>query len=179
MWQVLADGLDYVVFFDGDGQHRVEDLQVIIDTYEAEHPDLIVASRFHGVDRVPWTLRSFGTRSFSTLTTLLAGTPVTDVTNGMKLISSRFIPVALKLPAQDLHAKLIVGLSRAGARIREVKVTVLPRATGKSMYGFYRAVLYPAKTFLCLLCELLFYRRLRAEAAPRAQAASDNPKESR
>ena len=59
--------------------------------------------------------------------------------------------------------ELIVGLARCGARIHEVPITVLPREAGESMYHFHKAVLYPAKTFVCLLGELLFYRRLKAE----------------
>jgi hypothetical protein len=54
-------------------------------------------------------------------------------------------------------------LSWCGARIREVKTTVLERETGDSMYHPYKGLLYPAKTFLCLLGELMFYRRLKNE----------------
>lgn len=163
MRQVLLRAFDYVVFFDGDGQHRVEDLEKIIRSYESEPCDLIIGSRYRGGKRGSFTLRSLGTRAFSRLTTILAGVTVTDVTNGLKLISRRFIPVALKLPTEDMHAELIVGLSRCGARIREEPITVLPRETGRSMYHPYKGLLYPAKTFLCLLGELIFYRRLKAE----------------
>ena len=44
--------------------------------------------------------------------------------------------------------------------------TVLERATGESMYHPYKGLLYPAKTFLCLLGELMFYRRLKNEIQP-------------
>ena len=62
MQQVLRGGYDYVVFFDGDGQHRVEDLERIIRVYESEPYDLIVGSRYRGVKAVPLTLRSITTR---------------------------------------------------------------------------------------------------------------------
>jgi len=163
MRQALDEGREYVVFFDSDGQHRVEDLKRIIESYEADACDLIVGSRYRGVEEIPFTLRSLGTRFFSMLTTRLSGVEVTDVTCGLKLISRRFIPVALKLPTEDMHAELIVGLARCGATIREEKITVLSRETGQSMYHLYKGLLYPAKTFLCLLGELIFYRRLKKE----------------
>ncbi len=169
MREVLNNDFGYVVFFDADGQHRVEDLLRIIALHEREGHDLIIGSRNVGKERFEWSLRSFGTRFFSTLTTLLAGTTITDVTCGLKLISRRFIPIALKLPSEDMHAELIVGLARCGARIREVPITVMPRETGESMYHFQKALLYPAKTFVCLLGELLFYRKLKAELAPDEQ----------
>ncbi len=163
MGEVLRSELDYVVFFDSDGQHRVDDLLNLIDLHEREGYDLVIGSRYVEETRSSLSLRSFGTKFFSVLTTLLAGTTITDVTCGLKLISRRFIPIALKLPSEDLHAELIVGLARCGARIREVPITVLPREAGESMYHFHKAILYPAKTFVCLLGELLFYRQLKAE----------------
>ncbi len=170
MREVLDNDFEYVVFFDSDGQHRVEDLLSVIAHHERQGHDLVIGSRNVGNKGLKWSLRSFGTRFFSVLTTLLAGTTITDVTCGLKLISRRFIPIALKLPSEDMHAELIVGLARCGARIREVPITVLPRETGESMYHFQKALLYPAKTFVCLLVQLLFYRRLKAELGPAEQA---------
>lgn len=166
MSEVLVRDFDYVVFFDSDGQHRVEDLLKVIAHHESEGHDLVIGSRNLGKKDFAWSLRSFGTKFFSVLTTLLAKTPITDVTCGLKLISRRFIPIALKLPSEDMHAELIVGLARCGARICEVPITVLPREAGVSMYHFQKALLYPAKTFVCLLGELLFYHRLKAELEP-------------
>jgi len=163
MRQVLRRDFEYVVFFDGDGQHRVEDLEKIIRSYESAPCDLIVGSRYQGVEHGSFSLRSVGTWMFSKLTSILSGVTITDVTNGLKLISRRFLPVALRLPTEDMHAELIVGLSRCGARIREEQITVLPRETGQSMYHPIKGLLYPAKTFLCLLGELIFYRRLEVE----------------
>jgi glycosyltransferase involved in cell wall biosynthesis len=163
MRHVLAAGHEYVVFFDSDGQHRVEDLEQIIRSHEDDPCDLIIGSRYRGVQGAPLSLRSIGTRFFSKLTTVLSGVEITDVTCGLKLISRRYIPVALRLSTEDMHAELIVGLARCGAGIREEKITVLARETGESMYNPYKGLFYPAKTFLCLLGELIFYRRLRGE----------------
>ncbi len=171
MREVLAGGHQFVVFFDSDGQHQVDDLLEIIALQERDPHDLIIGSRNLGGRSGGWSLRAFGIKFFSVLTTLLAGIRITDVTCGLKLISRRFIPVALKLPTEDMHAELIVGLARCGARIREVPITVLPREAGESMYNFNKAVFYPAKTFVCLLGELIFYRRLLAELRRDEQAS--------
>lgn len=171
MGEVLKTDSEYVVFFDSDGQHQVDDLLKVIDVHERQRHDLIIGSRNMGKQGLEFSLRSLGTRFFSVLTTLLAGTTITDVTCGLKLISRRFIPVALKLPSEDMHAELIVGLARCGARIQEVPITVQPREAGESMYHFHKAILYPAKTFVCLLGELLFYRQLKAELKDDDQAS--------
>jgi glycosyltransferase involved in cell wall biosynthesis len=175
MRHVLAAKYDYVVFFDSDGQHRVEDLEQIIRSYETDPCDLILGSRYRDAKEVALSMRSLGTRFFSRLTTLLAGVEITDVTCGLKLISRRYIPVALRLSTEDMHAELIVGLARCGARIREERITVLSRETGESMYHLYKGLFYPAKTFLCLLGELIFYRRLRSEVGSAGDGSDGSP----
>ena len=168
MREVMLRDLEYVVYFDADGQHQVDDLEKIIRLFETEDLDLIQGSRHHGDRRLRPSLRSFGTWSFSWLTTLFSGVEITDATCGMKLISRRFIPIALKLPTEDMHAELIVGLARCGAKIREMKITVTPREAGESMYHFGKALFYPAKTLICLIGELLFARQLMKTMGPPA-----------
>jgi glycosyltransferase involved in cell wall biosynthesis len=154
---------DFVVFFDSDGQHRVEDLLKIIQRYETDKYDLIIGSRYQKYNDQPLSLRLIGTKIFSAITTMFAGISVTDVTCGLKLISRRFLPIALKLPAEDMHAEFIVGMARCGAKICEVEITVLPRESGTSMYHFYKGLLYPVKTVLCLLGSIMFYKHLQSE----------------
>ena len=173
MRQVLRDRRDFVVFFDSDGQHRVEDLERIVRGHEQDPCDLIIGSRYREMKIRKFTLRSIGTRFFSRLTTMLAGVEITDVTCGLKLISRRFIPVALKLSTEDMHAELIVGLARCGARIREEPITVMSRETGESMYHLTKGLFYPAKTFLCLLSELLFYRRLMDQIGSAGEGSTE------
>ena len=166
MREAMVGNFDYVVFFDADGQHQVDDLLRIIEVHESEGIDLVQGSRHLGGRQKGPLLRSIGMRLFSTLTTIFAGMPITDVTCGLKLISRRFIPIVLKLPTEDMHAELIVGLARCGASIREVKITVTEREAGTSMYHFYKALFYPPKTMICLIGELMFCRQLRKTLEP-------------
>jgi len=103
------------------------------------------------------------------------GVKITDATCGLKLISRRFIPLALKLPTEDMHAELIVGLARCGASIREVKITVTPREAGESMYHFHKALFYPPKTMICLIGELMFCRQLRKTLDPSLRLGPRKP----
>lgn len=156
----LAGGFSYVVFFDADGQHRIEDLRGVIELHEAGGYDLIVGSRYATGRESGLSTRSVGTWIFSRITTLLTGVRFTDVTCGLKLISRPFLSVSRQLPAEDIHAELIVGLARCGAVVREQPIEVKSRAGGDSMYGFTRAILYPLKTAFVLLASTAFSRRL-------------------
>jgi glycosyltransferase involved in cell wall biosynthesis len=175
MREVMLHDHEFVVYFDADGQHQLDDLLKIIRLYETEDLDLIQGSRHHGERLLRPSLRSIGTWSFSWLTTLFAGVEITDATCGLKLISRRFIPIALTLPTEDMHAELIVGLARCGARIREEKITITPREAGESMYHFGKALFYPAKTMICLIGELLFARRLMKTVDPLTLRRPERP----
>ena len=146
----LPRAFHYFVFFDADGQHRTVDLLSLIRTFEKGGADFIIGSRFRGSSSA-WDLRRLVNRSFSFLTSLFSGARISDVTCGLKLISRDFVQPVLDLPSEDFHAELIVGLAWNGARIKEVGIEVEPRSSGTSMYHFWKALLYPAKTLLCLI----------------------------
>lgn len=175
MREVMLGDYEYVVFFDADGQHQIDDLERIIRLYETEGGDLIQGSRYGGTSEHGSALRAAGIWLFSHLTTLFAGVKITDATCGLKLISRRFIPIALKLPTEDMHAELIVGLARCGATVREVKITVTPREAGESMYHFHKALFYPPKTMICLIGELIFCRQFRKTLEPPVRPGPQKP----
>lgn len=156
---VLARDYDHVVFFDADGQHRLEDLQAIIAEAAGGEWDLLIGSRYKGGRGRKWGGRSIGTKVFSILATVFSGVKITDATCGLKSFSRRVLPTVLSMPMEDMHSELIVNLARAGARIKEVAVVIHPRRAGTSMYHFTKAILYPARTVLCLLAGVLARRR--------------------
>ena len=157
---VMDNDFSFVVFFDADGQHRTQDLRKIIEEQGKEGCDLIVGNRYRSDDRHRLSLRRLVASLFSRLVTLVSGKQISDVTCGLKLISRDVIPRVIAMPTEDMHAELIVGLARMGARIGEVPIDVLPRGAGNSMYHFSKGLLYPAKTLLCLCCGLLMHRKV-------------------
>ncbi len=151
MHYTLAKKFSYVVFFDADGQHRIGDLENIINTFAEGEYDFILGSRYKNQKQQQFSLRGLGTKVFSFLTTLYTHTRITDSTSGLKLLSRDFIPFVLGLPAEDMHAELIAALARHGARIHEVMIEINPRIAGDSMYSVGRSLFYPARTLLCLV----------------------------
>lgn len=141
---------DFTAFFDADGQHRVSDLLSMIKVFVEGNYDFIIGSRYRNQTFV-WNSRSLITTFFSKIASLLSGVCVTDVTCGLKLISTRWIPMLLSIPSEDLHAELIVSLARTNARIYELPVIIESRQGGHSMYHFEKALFYPLKTLLCII----------------------------
>ncbi|RMH56520.1 MAG: glycosyltransferase family 2 protein [Candidatus Hydrogenedentota bacterium] len=158
------EGYAFVVFFDGDGQHRPCDLEGVVRCHRETGADFVLGSRFlKGRRRM--TPRHFVNFLMARIVTLLAGVKLTDSSSGLKLISRRFFDPAMNLPLEDMHGELVYALVRAGAEFREVPIEVAEREEGESMYHLTKALLYPLKTILCLLAA-------KALVAPGERAAS-------
>jgi len=163
MHYVISTDYQFFVFFDADGQHRVEDLKQVINCYQEEGYDCVLGSRYLNGRKKQWSLRQFGTSFFAFVTTLMTGTRITDPTCGLKLLSRKYIHVALDLPTEDMHSEFLVGLSHCGAKIKEVAIQVEPRHSGTSMYNFWKATFYPIKTVFCLIMGIFIYHHLKTK----------------
>ena len=78
MTYALANGAEYIVHFDADGQHRIEDIDVLVEPLVHGGADVVLGSRF---------LRQTDTRSVPAMKRLLlrAGVVVNGLLTGMWL----------------------------------------------------------------------------------------------
>lgn len=85
----LARGADYVVTFDSDGQHRVEDVEILLAPLVAGEADICLGSRFLAdAHRVP-AARRLLLRCALVFTRLTSGVRVTDTHNGLRAFTRR------------------------------------------------------------------------------------------
>jgi glycosyltransferase involved in cell wall biosynthesis len=83
----LAQGADYIVTFDADGQHRVEDIEALLDTQTRTNADVVVGSRFlGGTENMP-LLRRLVLKLAVVFTRVTSGVKLTDVHNGLRLFT--------------------------------------------------------------------------------------------
>jgi len=146
----LIEGYDFIIFFDGDGQHRTEDLNKVIKYYEENKSevDVIVGARAVGAASFA---RRFLSKIFFIFVRLVSGLSVRDTTSGMKLLSKRAMIAFKNALLEDGHAELLVYFSLMGIRVREVPIKVEERQSGSSMYHLQKLIFYPLRT-----CYLIF-----------------------
>ena len=148
----LRHGYDAVLQLDADGQHDPESIPRLVAAL-ADH-DVVVGSRFleAGSYRPPF-LRRVGMRVFASLATVLSGRRITDPTSGFQAISRdalRFYAHE-RYPTDYPDADVLVMVSRAGLRLVEVPVRMLPSPEGKSMHrGLVRPMYYTLRMILAL-----------------------------
>ena len=145
----------YAIQFDGDGQHRPEYIEPMLQKMR-EGYDIVIGSRF--VDqKKDFSFRMIGSRLIESAIYLTTGVKVADPTSGMRMFSQKMIrEFALNLnygPEPDTVSYLL----KQGAKIAEVPVKIAPRAGGESYLKPMVAVSYMSR----ILISILFIQNFR------------------
>lgn len=149
-----ANGYDYVIRLDGDGQHNATEIQLFLAALRSRRADMVVGSRFleEGVDwHIPLS-RRIGIRFFSWAVSLLIGDRATDTTSGFCGMNRPAINVlATYLPQDypDVESRVIV--HKAGLRQLELPVNMKARMTGVSSINAWRSIYYAFKVTVAMV----------------------------
>ena len=134
----LSQGAEYVVTFDADGQHRVEDALTMVRLAKSGEADVVLGSRFlTGTEEVP-LIKRVVLRTVVTLSRTSRKLKLTDAHNGLRVLN-RKAATQLRITMNGMaHASEIVDyLARSGLEVTEVPVTVLytdySKAKGQSL----------------------------------------------
>jgi glycosyltransferase involved in cell wall biosynthesis len=129
----LSQGAEYVVTFDADGQHRVEDALAMVAVAKAGAADVVLGSRFmESADQVP-LMKRIVLRTVVKLSRASRRLQLTDAHNGLRVLN-RVAATKLRITMNGMaHASEIVAfLADSGLRVTEVPVTVLYTDYSKS-----------------------------------------------
>lgn len=134
----LERGARFVVTFDADGQHRVEDATAMLQRARAEDLAIVFGSRFLDDRTNPGILKKIVLKTAVAVTNLTTRTRLTDAHNGLRVIRADALS-AIKL-RQDRMAhgtEIVVQLGRTGLPYAEHPVEVIyseySKAKGQSL----------------------------------------------
>ncbi len=137
--------LDFVVTMDADGQHDPGDIAALLDPVIAGDCDAVIGSaveRGSILRKIAWQLMR-----------ITSGLACQDITSGFRVLNARAIHLLASPPAncfdyQDVGVLLM--LDQAGMRIKEIPVTMTPRANGKSRVfsSWLKVATYMAQTLV-------------------------------
>lgn len=145
----LIRGYDIVVSMDADGQHRPEDVPLLVNTLQENGADMVIGSRFcNGNPYNTPISRRLGQLLFSYLTRLLLGRRIYDTSSGFKALRTSACEVIVNGTFMDFHIETIVQLSMLNFKIVELPITVEERTFGRSMHSIASVFQYPLKTIL-------------------------------
>jgi glycosyltransferase involved in cell wall biosynthesis len=151
-----AKKYEIAVQVDGDGQHRPDQIPVLLDVLEKENADVTIGSRF--IEARGYTtsrIRHVGVRVFFLVNSLLLGKRITDNTSGFRAYNRKTIEFFAKHYPQDYpEPESVVILALNGFRIAETSVTMREREHGHSSISAFRAVYYMIKVLLAIFMDL-------------------------
>lgn len=161
MMYAWRNDYDYAVQFDADKQHRAEYLDALVA--EMADNDIVIGSRFV-TEPKPHTARMIGSRLIAFAIKLTTGKTIKDPTSGMRCFNRRMMELfAFSInisPEPDTLAYLI---RSAGARVKEVQVTVDERSAGKSYLTAANSVRYMIRIMLSVLLIQFFRTKLTSK----------------
>lgn len=148
---------EVVVRNDGDGQHAPEGIARLLERLQQGDVDIVIGSRFlNGGDYGTSPARLAGIGVLRWLLSRIAQQRITDPTSGFAAFNARAIALfARSYPYDYPEPEAIVLARRAGLRLCEIPVQMLPRTGGQSSITPLRSVYYMFKVTLAILINLL------------------------
>ena len=155
----LANDFDFVVIFDGDGQHDPGEISKLLIEKNAKSADIVIGSRFMGRGTYnPGLARTLGMGLFKRLTMLSTGEKITDITSGFQAIDKRAFAYYTgdhNFPLDFPDADVIINMKLLGFKIVEVPVKMHSREDGASMHSGLNGLFYMAKMLVSIFFILL------------------------
>jgi len=152
---------DYVIQFDGDGQHMAKEIRKLYDHIKMKKADIVIGSRFKINTDYPHPLfRKIGSKIFSSLIKITTGKNITDPTSGFQILAKNVYKNYSEMfnYPQFPDANLIIKMLLLGYKIEEIPVKMKERKHGESMHtGIIGPVKYMIKIFYSILITILFF----------------------
>jgi glycosyltransferase involved in cell wall biosynthesis len=122
---------DVIVFMDGDGQHKPEDIQALLDKFN-EGYDMVVGARQSGSQA--GLHRALANDIFSRFASWMVMQPIADLTSGFRAVNAaRFRQFLYLLPNGFSYPTTItMSFFRAGYSVAYVPIDALRRVSGTS-----------------------------------------------
>lgn len=132
---------DYAIQYDGDGQHRPEYIQGMLELAENDNVDVVIGSRFVD-EKKPFSLRMIGNSLIELCIFLTTGQKVKDSTSGMRLYNNRMIRKMARTMNYGPEPDTIAYLMKCGAKVQEYQVHMNERVAGESYLNFSGSIKY-------------------------------------
>ena len=136
---------DFIIQYDGDGQHVAKEAVKLYRIFKQEGADIVIGSRFISKKRYKQNIfRRLGSKIFRLLIKNICGIDITDPTSGFQLLRRTVFEryAAMYNFPKYPDANLIIEMHLNDFKFREVDVEMRNRKSGKSMHS---GIINPAK----------------------------------
>lgn len=148
MTYAIGKGADYIVHFDADGQHQVQDIPILLAPLLEEESDFALGSRFlrkEDSEQVP-VRRRLILKAGRAINFILTGVRLTDAHNGFRAMTAEAAAQLHLNENRMAHAsEILVQIRRSGLRYVERPTTIVyteySQEKGQSAWNGIRIVM--------------------------------------
>ena len=117
---------DILVTFDADGQHRVEDINKILQPLENNEADVVIGSRFlDNESKIP-NYRKIGIKVITKVTNASLKKKLTDSQSGFRAYNKQALTqISPSEMGMGISTEILIKASNKGLRIAEIPITIL------------------------------------------------------
>jgi polyprenyl-phospho-N-acetylgalactosaminyl synthase len=121
----LANGAEFIVTFDADGQHRAADIAALLSELWRNRADFALGSRFLGTQLYVPPLRRLVLRAATWFTRVTTGLQLSDAHNGLRAMTRRGAGAIRLRQNRMAHAsEILAQIAASGLNYVEVPVTI-------------------------------------------------------
>ncbi|MBU0981389.1 glycosyltransferase family 2 protein [Patescibacteria group bacterium] len=118
-------GAEYIVTFDGDGQHSTDDLQKVLAPLRRRETDVVIGSRLLNPDGMPWYRRAQNWVA-NMLTFVLFGVWTTDSQSGLRAFNRKAAQaITIRTNRMEVSSEIIREIGYHGLRFKEVPIQAI------------------------------------------------------
>ena len=117
---------DILVTFDADGQHRIEDIEPVLEPIKNNSADIIIGSRFLGKSSKVPNYRKFGIKVITELTNASIKKKITDSQSGFRAYNKQVLAeITPSEIGMGISTEILIKASSKDLRIGEVPISIL------------------------------------------------------
>lgn len=149
-------GYKYALQFDGDGQHRPEYIEDMLEKIK-DNNDIVIGSRFVS-EKKEKSARMMGSRLISLAIKLTTGKKIADPTSGMRLFNQKMIEKFANSMNYGPEPDTVAFLIKNKYNVSEVQVKMDDRIAGESYLNLKRSIEYMIKMGFSIML-IQFFRK--------------------
>jgi glycosyltransferase involved in cell wall biosynthesis len=159
-------GYDIALQFDGDGQHKVDEIEKLVSAISEGEADVVIGSRFNkkGEGYKTQYLRRIGIKIFEWFSYLLIQQRITDHTSGFRAYNKRaFSFLASNYPTDFPEPEVVILLGRNRFKMMEIFTQMMRRQGGVSSIPVIKGPYYMIKVLLSMFMASIRTRIIKEE----------------
>ncbi len=116
---------DVLITFDADGQHRIEDINKVLEPIKDNTADMVIGSRFlNNKQKIP-KYRKVGIKAITELTNIVGGTKITDSQSGFRAYNKKILEkINPTESGMGISTEILIKIQKSGLRITEVPIII-------------------------------------------------------